>query len=379
MDLSRVIDELVEERGLDRGVLSDVVCEGMLAAYERKYPDYNLKVEFDRKTSQLVALIEKEVVSRVEDDDTQISLKKARNIDAKVELADKIWVPFDGSIGRIEILRAKQVIASKIRRIESQVVYDEFKEKEGSIVLGVVHKCERGGVVVKLGDTLAFLPKSLSIPGDKCIVGYSIRALLKEVLPEPRNDNQLILDRSSEAFLQELFRLEIPEVFEKLVEIKGVVRQPGYKSKVIVVSNDPNIDPVGTCVGVGGSRIKPILKELSGEKIDIISRRDSKEELVADALKPAQVDRVEIVDDNSARVWVAQDQRSLAIGRGGQNIGLASRLVGLNIQLVQPDEVQESPIAQTADDIFSEEPVHDEQNEELASEAIQKEPLEQEE
>lgn len=341
MDLFSVIDELVVERGLDKEILGEIVCEGMLAAYQRKYPDYQFKVDYDQKTGQMTVLIEKLVTSPVEDEDTQISLKKARNVNSKIELGQTIWVPFDGPIGRIEILRARQVIASKIRKVESDAVYNEFKDKENSIVLGVIHKCERGGVVIKLGDTLAFLPKSNLAPGDKCAVGFSIRALLQEVLPEPRNDYQLILDRVSERFLQELFEIEIPEVFEKLVEIKKIVRAPGYKSKVIVVSNDKNIDPVGTCVGVGGSRIKPILRELSGEKIDIISLRDSREEQVVDALKPAVINRVEIVGDKTAHVWLDEDQRSLAIGKGGQNISLAARLTDMNIQLMQSEPRKE--------------------------------------
>ena len=175
--------------------------------------------------------------------------------------------------------------------------------------------------------------------GDKCVVGYPIRALLAEVLEEPRNDYQLILDRSSEQFLQRLFELEIPEIYEKLVEIKKIVRSPGYKTKMIVVSNDPNIDPVGTCVGVGGSRIKPILKELGVEKIDVIPWFESKEMLVKQALKPAQIDRVELLDgDNAAKVWLDEDQRALAIGKMGQNISLASRLTGMDLQLVQKDQ-----------------------------------------
>jgi len=343
VDLFSVIDELVEERGLDKGTLGEIVCEGMLAAYQRKYPDYQFKVDYDQKTGQMHVLIEKLVTSPVEDEDTQISLKKARNINSKAELGETVWVPFEGPIGRIEILRARQVIASKIRKVESDAVYNEFKEKENTIVLGVIHKCERGGVVIKLGDTLAFLPKSNMAPGDKLAVGFSIRTLLKEVLPEPHNDYQVILDRVSERFLQELFEIEIPEVFEKLVEIRRVVRAPGYKSKVIVVSNDKNIDPVGTCVGVGGSRIKPILRELGGEKIDIISLRDSREEQVADALKPAVINRVQIVDDRTAHVWLDEDQRSLAIGKGGQNISLASRLTDLNIQLMQSEPKKEQP------------------------------------
>ena len=338
MRLTEVIDELVEERGLDKDILSGIVCEGMLAAYTKKYPDLTLNVDFDKKTNEMVILIQKEVVGTVEDEDLEISLRKAKAIDAKIELGDKLFVPFDGKIGRIEILRAKQVIASSIRKIEASAVYDEFKDKEGTIVHGTIHKCERGGAAVKIGDTLSFLPKSLMIPGEKCAAGYTIRALLKEVLPEPRNDNQLILDRGSELFLQRLFELEIPEVFEKLVEIKKIVRIPGYKSKVAVVSHDKNIDPVGTCVGIGGARIKPILKELGGEKIDVIIWNESPEILIRDSLKPAQINRVEIIDQENCNVWLNEDQRSLAIGKMGQNISLASRLSGYNIHLVKSEE-----------------------------------------
>lgn len=332
--LSAVIEELVEERGLDKEILNNIICEGMLAAYQKKYPALSLRAHYDKKADDVAVEVEKRVVSVVADEDTEISARKAVHVDKSLQQGDSVWVPFDGGIGRIEILRAKQVIAGKIRKIEAEAVCNTFKEKEGSIVHGVIHKCERGGVVVKLQDFLAFLPKSLMSPADKCIVGYPIRALLKEVLPEPRNENQLILDRSSDQFLGKLFELEIPEVFEKLVEIKKIVRAPGYKSKVVVVSNDPNIDPVGTCVGVGGVRIKPILKELGGEKIDVLSWSDNPEIMVKNALKPAIINNVE-VKDGRASVWVDEDQRSLAIGKGGQNISLAARLVNMDINLVQ--------------------------------------------
>lgn len=338
MNLFDVIEELVEDRGIDRDILSDVVCQGMLAAYQRKYPDIDLQVKYDKKTGDVSVLVNKKVVNAVADmtdDLSQISLKKARFLNKDVQVDDTIQVPFEGEIGRVEILRARQVIASSIRQIEASIVYKQFKDKEGQIVVGTIHKCERAGMVVKLDDSLAFLPQSLTIPGDKCVVGFSIRALLKEVLLEPKNDNQLILDRASELFVEQLFELEIPEVFEKLVEIKKIVRTPGYKTKVVVSSNDVNIDPVGTCVGVGGSRIKPILKEIGGEKVDIIAWSEMPEVLVKNALKPAEVSRVEIVDDRTVRVWVDEDQRSLAIGKMGQNIMLASRLVGMEIQLMK--------------------------------------------
>lgn len=349
MKLADVIDELVEERGLAKEALGEVVCEGMLAAYQRKYPELMLKVQEDPVTGDLVVLTEKAVVATVDDEYTQISLKKARNIDKSLDLDAQVWVPFDGKIGRVEVLRARQVIASRIKQIEARVIYDAFKNKQGQIIIGTVHKAERSGLSVKFGDVYAFLPYSLSIPSEKFTVGYTVRALLKEVLVEPQGDYQLILDRVSPEFLQALFELEIPEVFEKLVEIKKIVRSPGYKSKVAVFSHDRNIDPVGTCVGVGGSRIKPILKELGGETIDVFLWSDSLASLVKNSLKPAIIDRVELSPDNqTARVWLNEDQRSFAIGKGGQNISLASQITGVNIQLVREDGVKKE--RESADD-----------------------------
>ncbi|MBA3752013.1 transcription termination factor NusA [Candidatus Dependentiae bacterium] len=333
MKLSQVIDELVEEKGLDRSILSTIICDGMLIAYNKRYPGLSLSVSYNKKADEIEVFVDKKVVQPVEDDEVEISLRKARTYSENAQMGDVLAIPFDGPIGRIEIIKAKQVIAQKIRAIEYAVVYNEFKTKEGTVVHGIINKCERHGVTVKINDTFAFLPKSLSVSSDKCIVGYSIRALLKEVLLEPRNENQLILDRSSADFVKKLFELEVPEIYEKLVEIKKIVRIPDYKTKLIVVSYDKNIDPVGTCVGVGGARIKAI--GLGTEKIDIIAGTSSLEELIKNALKPAEVNRVELIDDNNANVWVDDDQRSVAIGKMGQNIALASQLVGMQLHLVK--------------------------------------------
>lgn len=340
--LSQVIEDLVEERGLDRAVLSSIICEGMLAAYKKKYPDLPLIVQYNKKTDEIEVSIEKTVVNTVQDENLEISVRKARTFNEDAQAGQTLSIPFELPIGRIEILKAKQVIAQKIRHIESSAIYNEFKPKEGTIVYGVIHKCERNGITVKIQETLAFMPKSLMIPGDKTIVGYTIRALLKEVLPEPRHENQLILDRVSPDFVKKLFELEVPEIFEKLVEIKKIVRIAGYKTKMIVISHDKNIDPVGTCVGIGGARIKPILKELGIEKVDIIGLSHSLEELVKDALKPAEINRVEILDNKNANVWLDEDQRSIAIGKMGQNIALASQLTGLQIHLMKNEGMTES-------------------------------------
>ncbi len=333
-----VIETLVEERGLEKSVLEEIVKEGVLLAYQKKYPELPLRIVFSDEKETFVPEIEKTVVVTVEDEVSEISARKARGYEKNAEAGDKIWLPFEGNIGRVEILKARQIIAQRIKDVECAAIHDEFKSREGEILQGVIHKIERVGVVVKIHDFLAFLPRTFSVPGEKLIVGYPVRALLKEVLLQPRNEHQLVLDRVSPEFLQKLFELEVPEIFEGLVEIKKIARKAGYKSKIIVVSKDSNIDPVGTCVGVAGARIKPILKELGTEKIDVIAYTDSLEQLVQHSLKPAEINKIEISDDrHKALVWLDDDQRSVAIGKMGQNIALAAELTGCAIELVGYD------------------------------------------
>lgn len=336
--LNKVISELVDEKGLDQALLHSIVCEGIQAAYEKKYPNTTFRVSINKKSEALVVESAKTVVSSVENPDVEISLKKATTLQKNIALGETVWLPFEEPVGRVEILKARQLIASKLKDVEARSICDLFADKVGEIVQGVVHKHEYSGTLIIVRDTMAFLPKSLSIPGEKYIAGRPIRALLKTVHEEYRSNGQLILDRASSEFLVRLLELEIPEVYDKLIDVKAISRRAGYKSKVIVAQNDPNIDPVGTCIGVGGSRIKPILKELNGEKIDIFSWSNSREELVALALRPAEVNKVEIVDEHKARAWVSEDQRALAIGKQGQNISLASELLDLDIELVSSGE-----------------------------------------
>ncbi len=343
MNLTDVIELLVDERSLAKDEIVSVVCEGIKAAYLKKFPYFDVVVTYNRKTDGLEIGAEKQVVSTPDDKDVEISLRAARAINAKAEIGDVVIEPIKEPIGRIEILVAKQVIAGKIRELEQTAVYKEFKEKEGSIISGMLHKRESAGFVVKLGDNMAFLPKSCVIPEEVLRIGYPIRALLKEVLPASRGDHQLILDRITPEFVAKLLELEIPEVFEGVVEIKKVVRAAGYKSKIVVSSNSSEVDPVGTCVGVGGVRIKPILKELGSEKIDLIEQTEDIEKLVAQALKPAEIDKVVVNEEAQlATVWLAKDQRSFAIGRSGKNISLASDLTGLNVQLQDDTDVADA-------------------------------------
>lgn len=347
--LRDVILELVDERGLNQSDLTEIIKEGVLAAYNKKYPEAQFRLTLDKDSGLFVEIL-KTVVSEPDNETTQISLRKARFIKKAAELEDTMWLPFEEPIGRVEILKARQVIATKIRDIEAQSVFKEFEDKIGSIVHGTIHKVERNGISVMIRDTVAFLPKSCCVPEERYIPGRPIRALLKEIKTEYSTNGQLILDRASADFLIALLGIEIPEVYDKLIEIKAASRRAGYKSKIIVASHDPNIDPVGTCVGVGGGRIKPILKELGGEKIDVISWVNSKEELVKNALRPAEVNRVEILDDKNARAWVSDDQRAYAIGKSGQNIGLASELLQMHIELVGSGTTDISEFVHTASD-----------------------------
>ena len=291
-------------------------------------------VKLNKKNTEVDVFAKKQVVSSVANADLEISLRKARTVKMSAKVGEEVEAPFEESIGRIEVAAARQHIATQIRDLEQSAIYDEFRDKEGSIVSGTIHKKEHVGFVVSVGDSLAFLPMSNAVSGESLRVGYPVRALLKEVLPSSRGGHQLILDRSSADFICKLIELEIPEVFDGLVEIKKVVRTAGYKSKVVVISNNKDIDPVGTCVGVGGARIKPILRELGSEKIDLIAWTEDPATFVKNSLKPAEIDEVEIFEDEKkAVVWLPEEQRSFAIGKGGQNIGLATELTGFAIQL----------------------------------------------
>ena len=345
VDLLSVINDLVEEKGLDRSVLSSIVAEGMMAAYVKKYPQVKLQIDYDKKNGDISVLALKTVVSSVKDELKEIGLKKAIIYNKDIKVGEEIWVKFESPVGRIEILTAKQMISDKIRKIEALAVYNMFKPSEGEIIYGTVYKLQSNGALIKIQENYGFLPKSLSILEEKLIINSPIRVLLKEVLIEPRNENQLILDRSSPEFIKKLLFIEIPEIFERIVEIKNIVRIAGYKSKIIVSSSDRNIDPVGTCIGIGGVRIKPILKELCNEKVDIISQSDSLETMVRDSLKPAKVDRVEIEGPTRAIVWLDDEQRAIAIGKLGQNIALASKLLGVDIKLAEKVNIEDFELA----------------------------------
>ena len=219
MKLAEVIESLLDERNLDREKVIGVIRDGVLTAYRKKYPELSFQSRYNSKTCQIEVLAEKKVVAGIPSEIDEISLKKAKSLDDTAVVGGVVLEPFEQQVGRIEMSAARQFIAGGIRNLEQQAVYEEFKEKEGSIVNGRVHKRERAGFVVKMGETMAFLPKSCTIPEENLRIGYPVRALLKEVLPNARGDHQLILDRASSLFVQKMLELEIHEVFEGVVEV----------------------------------------------------------------------------------------------------------------------------------------------------------------
>ncbi|MCB0355114.1 MAG: transcription termination factor NusA, partial [Bdellovibrionales bacterium] len=272
---------------------------------------------------------------KVEDDDTQISVEQARReFDAEAMVGDELGRKLNTDVlGRIAAQTAKQVIIQKVRDAERGVIFEEYKDSKGDLINGIVQRYDRGNLIVNLGRTEAILPKREQIMRERYRQGDRVRGMILDIDRSARGP-QIILTRSHPDFLKELFRLEVPEIAEGIIEIKAVAREPGERAKIAVHSNDSSIDPVGACVGIKGSRVQAVVQELRGERIDIITWTPDEPSFVARALSPAEVSRVVVDEDNhNIEVIVADDQLSLAIGRRGQNVKLASKLTGWPIDV----------------------------------------------
>ncbi|MCU0724452.1 MAG: transcription termination factor NusA [Planctomycetes bacterium] len=315
-ELLRLIDAIHRDKDIDKEVLFDALEQALLSAARRKYPAVeNVRVRIDRESGEV----------------------RAYGGDEKI-------LPID--LGRIAAQTAKQVIIQKIREAESDVLFGEYARYRGQLMNGQVQRLEPGGtIVVNLGKIEAYLPRHEQVRGENYRVGDRIRAYVVEVRKAPQKV-KIILSRSHPDLIARLFELEVPEVAEGLIELKKLVREAGYKTKVAVESTDAKVDAIGACVGVRGTRIRNIIEEIGGEKIDIIRWNDSIEVLLMNSLKPAQVDSITLFPDrNRALVIVAEDQLSLAIGRKGQNVRLASKLVGWDIDIMTEDEARQQGVS----------------------------------
>lgn len=345
-ELIAVIDQIGREKGIDKGrVLGAVEAALQTAAKKRFGQGENIQVEIDPKTGEISVVSKKTIVDTVTNPKAEISLAEAREYDSEAELGDEIGSMIEmEELGRIAAQTAKQVIFQKVREAEWEVVQREYATRQGDLVNGIILGQERRNCLVDLGKTEAVLPVQEQIPRESYRRGDRIKALLLEVRRTPK-DVQVILSRTHPQFVGKLFQLEVPEVSEKIVEIKGIVREPGDRTKIAVASNDKAVDPVGACVGIKGSRVQAVVRELRGEKIDIIPWTSDPRVFIAEALNPASIEKVGIDEEKkSALVVVADSQLSLAIGKNGQNVRLAARLTGWKIDIISATEYEKEKV-----------------------------------
>ncbi|MEX5213821.1 MAG: transcription termination factor NusA [Nitrospiraceae bacterium] len=345
-ELIAVIDEIGRQKGIDKGrVLNAVESALQTAAKKRFGQGENIHVEIDPKTGAISVVSVKTIVATVTNPKAEISLQEARKVDDGAEIGDEIGSVIEmDELGRIAAQTAKQVIFQKVREAEWEVVQREYSTRQGDLVNGVIIGMERKNYIVDLGKTEAVLPIQEQIPRETYRRGDRIKAMLLEVRRTPK-DVQVILTRTHPQFVSKLFELEVPEVTEKIVEIKGIVREPGDRTKIAVSSRDKAVDPVGACVGIKGSRVQAVVRELRGEKIDIVAWTTDPRVFIAEALNPATIEKVGIDEEKkSALVVVADSQLSLAIGKNGQNVRLAAKLTGWKIDIISGTEYEKKKV-----------------------------------
>jgi len=341
-ELISVIEQISREKGINSETIIGAVKSALQVAAKKCFgASDNIQVEIDPKSGEIQVILIKMIVADVTNPKEEISLEEAKKIDAEAELGDEIGALIEvGDFGRIAAQTAKQVIFQKVREAEWDTVYRDFINRQGDIVHGVILGQENRNYIVDLGKTEALLPHKEQIPRETFRRGDRLRAFLCEVKPSAKGP-QLILSRSHPEFVGKLFAIEVPEIYEKIVEIKSVVREPGDRTKIAVCSKDPSVDPVGACVGMKGSRVQAVVRELRGEKIDIIPWSEDPRVFIAEALSPAVVERVGIdEEEKSALVVVSEQQLSLAIGKKGQNVRLAAKLTNWKIDIINETEYE---------------------------------------
>ena len=345
-ELISVIDEIGRQKGIDKTKVIGAIEAALQTAAKKRFGQAeNIQVEIDSKTGEISVVSKKIIVESVSNPKAEISLKEARAYDSEAEIGDEIGSLIEmDELGRIAAQTAKQVIFQKVREAEWEAVQKEYSTRQGDLVNGIILGMERRNYLVDLGKTEAILPIQEQIPRETYRRGDRVKAMLLEVRRTPK-DVQVILTRSHPQFVSKLFELEVPEVMEKIVEIKAVVREPGDRTKIAVTSREKAVDPVGACVGIKGSRVQAVVRELRGEKIDIITWTSDPRVFIAEALNPATIEKVGVDEEKkSALVVVADSQLSLAIGKNGQNVRLAARLTGWKIDIISATEYEKEKV-----------------------------------
>lgn len=343
-ELTRVMDSVCKDKGIDRGEIVSAVEEAVLSAAQKLFrmqdKEKELEVHFNENDGDVELFEFKTVVEDISDPDMEISFEEAVKLDPEAELGDEIGVKINPDFTRIAIQNAKQKILQSIKEAEGKVIYEEFKSRKGELISGIVRRVERKNIIVDLGRTEATLPPEQQVPREYYKPKERLRAILYEI-KETKRGPQLILSRSHRDFVKKLFESEVPEIGDQIVTIKAIARDPGGRTKIAVTSNDPDVDPVGACVGMRGARVQNVIQELKGEKIDIVPWSSDPAKFACNALSPARVSKVIIDDDNkSMEIIVDDDQLSLAIGRRGQNVRLASQLAEWKIDIKTESQVK---------------------------------------
>jgi N utilization substance protein A len=349
-NLKNTIDSIVKEKGIDKQVVLEALEQAVLSAANKKYRNTrDLEAHFNEEVGEVELFEFVTVVDEVTDSYKEIDLGEAREVDPDVEIGDSLGMKMDASdFTRIAAQTAKQVIIQKVREAERETIYNEFISRKGELINGIVRRYEKGDLIVDLGRAEAVLPHTEQAPREVYRQGDRIKALITKIEMTGKGP-QIILSRTNPLVLAELFEAEVPEIAEGVVEIKGVVRETGSRSKIAVYSHDNNVDPVGACVGMRGARVQNVVSELRGEKIDIIPWSDDIARFACNALAPAVVSKIYIVEETkSMEIIVADDQLSLAIGKRGQNVRLAARLTGWKIDIKSETRAAEAEMLEYA-------------------------------
>lgn len=343
LELLQIADAVAREKSIDREIVLEAMADAIQKAARSRYgSETNIRADINPKTGEIKLQRLLEVVEAVEDYSTQIALQTALDQNPEAQLGDFIAEPLPPmDFGRIAAQSAKQVIVQKVREAERDRQFDEFKDRVGEIINGTVKRVEYGNVIVDLGRGEAIIRRDELIPRENFRYGDRVRAYVYDVRREQRGP-QIFLSRTHPQFMVKLFTMEVPEIYDGIIELKSVARDPGSRAKIAVISNDSSIDPVGACVGMRGSRVQAVVGELQGEKIDIIPWSDDPASFIVNALQPAEVAKV-VLDEDAERIEVVvpDDQLSLAIGRRGQNVRLASQLTGWDIDILTEQEESE--------------------------------------
>ena len=333
-NLNYVIDQVGKDKGIDRKVIIEALEQAVLTASRKKYGHQGeIEVHFNEEVGEVELFQFKQVVEEVTNPSEEISLKEARELDNEAQIGDSLGVKLNTDFGRIGAQTAKQVIIQKVRDAERENVYNEFKDRKGDLVSGSVQRMEKGNLYISIGRAEAVLLSKEQIPGESYRQGERLRAYILDVQKSSKGP-QMFLSRTHPGLLVKLFEMEVPEISEGMIKIISASREPGERAKISVYSSNRDVDPVGACVGMKGSRVQNVVQELRGERIDIIPWSQDQAKYVCNALAPAKISRVYIDEENRhMEVVVADDQLSLAIGKKGQNVRLASKLTGWKIDI----------------------------------------------